>query len=343
MKQKYVLIIAAIVGAGALLRGAEPLTPIAVEIKQAMERGKVVRNQTALVPEALSKSAVVLKAGEVRSGHIVIQLEDAKGEGGATYRMIENLKICSPSGLDMEVIEYTGVLLLGPDLSLMSGKQVTSRTIHADKATEKEVNSAQILVAGDELSWTRTEKLNNGDENVSKSEPTKLYGVKPIPRNALFALAAMAKKDPGFKMGMAGAICVPALDLGMTIETFLVQPAWITFEEVNEKKVADAALNMTVRYLIGVIEETGLIVDEPTESVWHDPMIWSLNEKMKVVAHPDTGDRVVSATTVDPARVNVEARLDLAKIRETVKAIEEKNRQEDFKKSRGRQVERIQE
>jgi len=53
-----------------------------------------------------------------------------------------------PAARSWTVIEYTGSLLLSADLALLSGKQVTSRSVSRRKASEKETLSADISSRG---------------------------------------------------------------------------------------------------------------------------------------------------------------------------------------------------
>jgi hypothetical protein len=303
---------------------AEEKIPNAEMMLQALERGKAVRTQRGLVPQALMKTAVILKAGSVRCGHALVKIEDAKGEGGATYKLTERLKACMPQGIDVEIVDYAGTVLLDSDLALLSGMQTTERSVSSGKDSEKEMIAAQLVVKGDALSWTRKEKRADDPELTTQSEPVKLYGMRPLPRNALIAIAAFAANEPGFKPGISSPLCVPTLDLGWTIETFMIQPAWVTFDLPNEAKDPDVKMLMRVRYLEGELTDKGLVVLPPTREAWEDVLTWKFDSRLRVAGQPEAGETAVTVESVDPDKLDLNAPLDYEKIKEAVKALEEK-------------------
>lgn len=305
------------------------IAPGATEISQALERGKNVRIQRGLVPEALMKVAVLLNAGDVRCGFTMVRIEDARGEGGATYKLIEQIKGAVPRGQDMEVIEYSGSLLLDADLALMGGSQVTTKTVTSAKTMEKETVSAEITVRNGELSWVRKEKRADDPEFIEKPEPVKLHGVRPIPHNALICLAAFAAKEPGFKAGVSSPFCVPSLDTGGTIDTFLIQPVWLETDAPRDKKNPDAKLIFRLKIMDGELNEKGMSVDPPNAEGWSDALEWIFNANFKVVSLPISVESLIKSELVDADKLDPKAPLDFVKIKAAMKALEATIRKPD--------------
>lgn len=305
-----------------------PAPPTDEQLKQALERGRQVREQKSIVPEALMKSAVLLKAGNERCGHALVRIEDAKGSGGAVYRMIENLKVCMPQGNDLETVEYTGDLLLAADLTLMSGKQASTRTVVSGKTSAVETVVAEITVDGGELKWARKEKSGDDPQTISEPEAHKLHGVRPVPRNAVIALAAFASKEGGFMPGISSPFMVPTLDMGTTIDTFLIQPAWLSFELPKDKKDPNVKMNMAVRYLDAEIDEKGMKVEPPAAETFADTMSWTFDKNLRILAQPSAGETMIQVETTDPDKLNPDEALNFAQIRIEVKKLEDKANKE---------------
>lgn len=306
--------------------GDIPTVPGAAEIAQALERGKNLRNQHGVVQDALMKAAVVLKAGDVRCGYTLVMIEDARGEGGATYKLTERIQGAAPRGLDMEIVEYSGTLMLDSDLSLMSGSQVTTKTVTAAKASEKETVSAEITVKNDELSWVRKEKRAGDPEFIDKSDPVKLHGVRPIPHNALICLAAFAANELGFKAGVSSPFCVPSLDTGGTIDSFLIQPIWLETDLPKGKRNPDIKMLLRVRTLEGQLNEKGMSIQPPSVETWSDTLDWVFDSKFHIGALPQNPESLIAAEMVDADTLQPNAPLDFAKIRDAIKALEVKAR-----------------
>ena len=335
MRSSLILLFIFIAVSGAFSGEAAPAVkpPEAADITQAIERGKAVRDQKVLVPAALMRSAVILKAGPERCGHALVMIDDAKGDGGAVYRLTERLKIAMPQGNDIEVVEYTGSLLLAADLSLMSGKQASTRTVLSGKSSESETVTADIVVSGGELSWSKKEKRGDEPEMLSKPEPVKLHGVRPLPRNALIACAAFASNEPGFMPGVSSPFIVPSMDMGWTIDAFIVQPAWLSFEQPKNKSNPAAKLVMSVRYLDGEIDEKGLKLEPPASETWNEePMLWTFDGKLQIVNQPAAGETLIQVETVDPLKLNLDEALDFPQIKKQIKQLEELSKKDALDK-----------
>ncbi len=324
--------------------GDIPSVPGPVEISQALARGKSLRSQTALLPTALVKAGVLLKAGGVRYGHALVRVEDAHGEGGAVYKLFESIKTCMPKGVDQEVIEYTGTFFLDADLTMRSGSQITTSTVTFDKfqdkkpaepgkapekevikISEKETVTADIQVKDDSVIWVRKEKRGDDPETISKGDPIKLHGVKPVPRNALIALAAFAKAEPGFKAGISSPFCVPSLDTGGMIDEFLIQPAWLETDLARSANMPEAKLILRERFFEGELNDKGLTVEPPAVEMWSDVLIWAFSDNFKVVSLPPAPpDSHVETEVADPDTLDTNAPLDFAKIKAALRVINEK-------------------
>ena len=298
--------------------------PGAVEIAQGLERGKNLRVQSGVIPDALISSAVILKAGAVRCGFTLIKIEDAHGEGGAKYKLTERIKGAAPRGIDMEVVEYIGTLMLDADLGLRSGTQVTTKTVTSEKSSETETVSADIVVKGDEMSWVRKEKRAGDPEFIDKSEPVKLHGIHPIPHNALVCLAAFAANEQGFKAGVSSPFCVPSLDTGGTIDSFLIQPVFIETDAPRDKTNTTAKLVMRLHILQGELSEKGLQIEPPSPETWTDTLDWTFDAKFHIGALPTNPDTLITAEMVDADKLDVNMPLDFAKIREAIKVLDAK-------------------
>jgi hypothetical protein len=298
--------------------------PGAAEVAQGLERGKNLRIQNAVIPDALMKTAVILKAGDVRCGFTLVKIADAHGEGGATYKLTERIKGAVPRGIDTEVIEYVGTLMLDADLGLRSGTQVTTKTVTSAKGSESETVSAEIIVKGGELSWVRKEKRAGDPEFVDKSEPVKLNGIHPIPHNALICLAAFAANEPGFKAGVSSPFCVPSLDTGGTIDTFLIQPIWVETVVPIDRTNPTAKLLMRLHILEGELNEKGLHIEPPSPETWTDTLDWTFDAKFHIGALPTNPDTLITAEMVDADKLDINMPLDFGKIRDAIKVLEAK-------------------
>jgi hypothetical protein len=342
---KHVLLLFVIV-VGLASSAADAPPPGEIEIKQALERGKSVRAHQGLLPEALVKTAVILKAGDARCGHAYVKIEPANGEGGAVYKLTEKFKAAMPKGNDMEVMEYTGTLLLDSDLALISATQASERVTAAGNSLQKETSAATVVVKNDEMSWVRKDKRDNDPELVEQNageEPKKLHGVRPIPRNALIALAAFAAKQPGFKAGVSSPFCVPSIDMGWTMDQFMFEPVWMETdvppkEKAHEKAPPGASLLLRVRMLHGEIDEKGIKVEPPIKPAdplpegiktdWEDIMVWTFDENFRVVAAPTSEGTDIQPELADPDKIVLDEKLDFDKIRAEMDAIEAKKRRD---------------
>jgi hypothetical protein len=292
------------------------------DIKKGVERGAALRKQAALVREALQSSALVIKAGGVRCGHALTRIEDAKGAGGATYRLIEQYKAAMAEEGQTAVIEYDGTLLLGPDLGLISG-ELRNKSELCDTATQKRQRgsaSVTLTVNKDELTWQRSDQ-SEGKEAVAKSGKTALHGVRPVPINALPALAALVKAgaEGGWQPNPKDAVCMPTLDPGPEMDSFAVQAVWVTFDRPGIGMPKGAAAQMRVRTLVCEVTEKGLEVDAPSPAVWQAAETFVLDEHCRPLTYPAPDDPRIAVEMVDPAALDANAALDLAKIGAAVK------------------------
>lgn len=292
------------------------------DIQKALERGAAMREQKALVPGALQSSALVLKIGDVRCGHATIRIEDAKGEGGAVYRLRVTFKAAMAQDDESAVMDYGGAFLLGPDLALISGKMSTAWETRRKDRQQATKATAELSVQDGVFSWQRFEQGPDGKEPAAKaSRKTKLNGVRPIPRNALLALAVFvsgAEKD-GWKPDPAKPLCVPALETDYEMDSFQIEPAWISFDLPAYTNPKGTAAQMRARFLVGEITGKGLEVEPPEPAVWLEQHVWALDGRAHALSHPAPDDPRIKIETVDPAALDENAPLDLEKIRAEAK------------------------
>lgn len=315
-----VLILGGMFGAAAL----DEKLPNTEIIQQALAHAQKVREQTGFVPEAALKIGALIDVGDARCGFVLVKVESAKGAGGATYKLTERIKVAAPRGTDFDVADYTGTLMLDKDLSLLSASQRTERTLTSGQSSESEVVTAEVQSGADQLSWVRTERRGSDKPIVTKPEPIKLHGVKPIPRNALPSLAGLASKETGFKPGVFSPLCVAAMDLSWSVDEFTLQPAWLSFDVPPKDSPEGAAFLLKLRYLEGEIGDKGLTVNEPALEVWTDSMDWLFDSQMHVIRQPASGDLMLSAKNVDPDEIDVNMVFNEATIREAIKNAEAK-------------------
>jgi hypothetical protein len=285
------------------------------QIRKAVERGAAIRNQTKLQNGALHEYALVMKIGDVRCGHATVKIEDAKGDGGATYRLVETFKAAMAEGDQSAVVDYSGTFLLGPDLGLISGKMSTQSELQSKDANkqQKSVSQTTLKIADGKLIADRVEAGETAPVN-QKIQP--LHGVRPIPKNALLALTVFAVNEKqAYSPDLKDAFCIPALDFDWESNTLQIEPAWIVFDAPVYTNPKGTALQMRLRYLAGEVTEKGLEVEPPAPQVWQAQQTWPLDEKWRPLAHPAPSDPRVKVQGVDPATLDANAPLDLEKIR----------------------------
>jgi len=304
------------------------------DVKKGLERGAALRNQTQLVPNVIQKYALITKAGGVRCGHAVVSIEDAKGEGGAVYKLSEQFKAAMADEGESVLIDYTGTFLLAADLCLLSG-QMRAHSDLTSKAGNRHqdlVSQASVAIRQDTLQWELTRKQEDGKEAAPKaSKKLPLHGVRPIPKNALFGLAAFAiaaAKD-GWQPDPQQSFCVPTLDPGWEMDDFAVEPAWITFAPPAPSEPKGTAARMTVRWLIGELADQGLEVVPPEPAVWQSRQTWPLDAHCRPLAHPAPDDPRMTVESSDPETLNLDAPLDLEKIAAALKPNEPKEQKKD--------------
>jgi len=291
------------------------LRPASAEaIKNGIERGRALRKQSALVPGALHRYALIMKVGGVRCGHALVSLEDAKGEGGAVYKLVEKFKAAMVADDSGEVIDYEGTYLLSADLGLFGGSMSAVSETISKSGKQAHESSARLSIKDEKLVWIVTEKIvdsKTGPAITSRNVP--LFGQRPIPRNALLAIAALALAENKFKPDARDAICVPSIDLNWEMDQFDVEPAWIVFDlpGITGK---NAAMQLRLRYLSGELTEKGLQVETPKPEEWRALQVWPLDAQGHPLSHPTPDDPRLTVESADPATLDVNAPLDLEKI-----------------------------
>ena len=217
-------------------------------------------------------------------------------------------------------------------MPLRGGSQMTTKTVISAKSSEKETVSAEITVKGGEMSWIKKDKRADDPEFVEKPDPVKLYGCRPIPHNALICLAAMASKEPGFKAGVSSPFCVPSLDTGGTIDSFLIQPAWLETLSPKDKNANPAAkLFLRLRILEGSLNEKGMGVEPPAAESWDDWLDWQFDGSFKIVSLPNTPGTYITSDLVDADTIDPDAKMDFPKVRAAMEILEAKAQKEKDK------------
>jgi hypothetical protein len=80
-----------------------------------------------------------------------------------------------------------------------------------------------------------------------------------------------------------------------------------------------AAAQMRVRTLVCEVTEKGLEVDAPSPAVWQAAETFVLDEHCRPLTYPAPDDPRIAVEMVDPAALDANAALDLAKIGAAVK------------------------
>ncbi|HYG77108.1 MAG TPA: hypothetical protein VEK08_19040 [Planctomycetota bacterium] len=288
------------------------------DIKKAIERARALRAQTKLVPGVLQSSGLILKAGDVRLGQATLRIDDAKGEGGATYKLSEQYKTAIVEDGKGAQIRYSGTLLLGSDLALLSGElKQTAELKDSDGKEQTATTTITLKLDGDTLTYERTAQRKGEDKPfASEKKKIALHGERPMPMNALLGLAVFvsnAEKD-GWKPDPKNALCVPVLDLNWEMVDVGVEPAWVSFDQPTYMEPKNTAAVMRVRVLVGEVGEKGLEVDAPEPQVWRAVQTWALDARAKALAHPAPPDPRIKIEPADAESVDIETPLDLAKI-----------------------------
>ena len=315
-------------------RAGEERAPSGGDVKKAIERGAALRKQAGFVPGAPQKYALVMLARGVRCGHAVLEVSDAKGEGGATYKLVESFKAGMADEGQTALIDYHGTFCMGPSLGLLSGELRTRSEIN-DTAQGKQQHltlTESLSVKDDTLTWRITEQKGEAKEpTVKESKKLPLYGVRPIPKNALFCLMAFAgaaAKD-GWQPDPKNALCVPTLDSGWELESPTIEPSWVAFDAPAPGDPKGTAVRVRVCALVGEVTAKGLEVETPAEAVWQAQQSWPLDAQGRPLAHPMPPDERITVQTSDPATLDVNAPLDLAKIGAAMKANKPKEQKKE--------------
>jgi hypothetical protein len=296
------------------------------QIQKAVARGKEVRNHRGVLSDVLQNHAMVMKAGDVRCGFATIRIEDAKGEGGGVYTMIETFKAASAEGDETATIDYNATFLLGADLGLISGNATSTCELsnRTDKKQQATISTLSLSVKDDVLSYERVEQ-KNGDTAPSQKESKKiaLHGVRPVPNNALSGVAVFvreAAKD-GWKPDVKDALCVPVFNLAADPDSlsFNIDPVWITFDAPVYTNPKGTAVQMAQRFLAGDITEKGMEVEPPAPNVWQNRQLFPLDVHLHPLAQPCPGDPRIKVEVVEPAAVDLTSPLDLEKISAAMK------------------------
>ncbi len=274
--------------------------PSGTEIKAALERGKIVRDVKELIPAALGKNAFVIKINGVRCGHGITTLEDAKGEGGAVYKLTEEARSAQADDDSARIYDYKGTYLLNSRLGLVSGtlrwKETTKNL--AEKKDDVTEESCSMRVEKDVLKWEATV----GGETTKDSTP--LNGETPIPQSILCSLSAFLGKS---SEGFGKPICVPELSPRADKDAFDIQTAWVTFEQAKEKSTAGFA---KLIHLVGAPERKEI---EGLSSVsWSAPQVLTL-DGVSITSYPAAAPGI-DVEPIAPEKLDPDASLDLAKI-----------------------------
>ena len=289
------------------------------DLRRAIQRGQAVRKQSALVPGVLHKYELVMKAGDVRCGHARVEIEDAKGEGGATYRLRESFKAAVAEAGESAVIDYSGTFLLSADLGLISGKMEarSESKSAADAQKQTRVRNATLSLQDDKLVF---ELAGEGGKEARKSV-LPLSGVRPVPKNALLAIAQFAAREKEkFSPDVKDPFCVPAFDVDWESDLFQVEAAWVSFDLSGYTHPKGSVAQMRVRYLAAEITDKGLEVEPPAPQLWQAVQVWPLDAQYRPLAHPAPDDPRISVESVDLDSIDTNAPLDLDKIEKALQA-----------------------
>jgi len=289
-------------------------------VKAAVERGIAVRKHEGVASDALIKQAVILRLGGVRVGYVFQQVEDAKGEGGATYRLVTRYKFAAVleggvGSLTTGEARYT----LSSDFALRTGAVndvLKTRDKKGDLHDDARVTTS-LKVDGDTLVVARETAEAGGPGEPQPEEKIALEGVKPVPSDALPALAvlALAKAEKG---KAPEPLCVPAFDVLRDTGVASIDPAWLAFEKPTDKDPRNAAWRVVGHYLSGRIGKAGLLIEPPTKPTWESQLFLQLpvDEKGYALAlqPPNLGPWKFALEPVEPAALDENAAIDWAAI-----------------------------
>lgn len=290
------------------------------DIQKAVERARTIRAQKKIVPNVLQSSALIMKIGEVRCGQALLKIEDAKGEGGAEYKLTERFKAGMSEEGQSVLVDCSNTFLLAADLALISGEMRVSSdvTLKADGKKQQIANVGTLSVKDDTLFWQNTER-KNGSEARTGSRKIALHGIRPLPMNALLALAALvneSEKD-GWKPDPKNALCVPVIAFDgqfFVTDSIDIQPAWLSFDQPAYTHPKGTAAVMRVRTLVGEVSDKGLEIEPPSPQVWMGVQTWALDGRAHALNHPAPEDARVKIEIADPASVDLESPIDMEKI-----------------------------
>ena len=294
------------------------------EIAAALARGAALRRQEKIVPGALQDYAIVTKIGGVPCGLARVTLEDGKGANGAAYKLSEQFKAAMTEGGEAALIDYQASYLLGADLGLLSAELHTQSEIKgAGGKSRVTLLNGTFTVKDDTLAW-RISQQYQGEKlpalHEAKSLP--LHGVRPLPRNALLALAAFARAREGaaFKPDVKQPACVPVFDVDYQMDNIDISPLWVTLDLPVYTLPKGTAYQVRSRMLAGAIGEKGLEVERPAPAEWHAVEVWAVNAQDAVLGAPVPADPRLSVEIVPPASLDFTQPFDLEKIAAAAKA-----------------------
>jgi len=289
------------------------------QMKAALSAGARARQAAKVDGALLPASALIVKSGGVRCGHAIIRVEAAT-EGGATYKMIENFKAATAEEGQSALVDYTGTFLLDAELGLISGTMQTKQELRDVSKNKTQISTllATMVVKDKVLTWKRQELDEQGKEvNATATHQIELKNVKPLPRNALTALARLMMANGTLKIETVEktpALCVPCVDLDFEMNDLVLDAAWLTFDKPTYVNPKDSAYVMRARYFGADVTNDGLDVETPTAIMWVAHQSWAFAADGRIVQHPNP-DRHVSVETVDAATLDVNTPLDFEAIR----------------------------
>lgn len=289
------------------------------QMKAALSAGTRARQAAKVDGALLPASALIVKSGGVRCGHAIIRVEAAT-EGGATYKMIENFKAATAEEGQSALVDYTGTFLLDAELGLISGTMQTKQELRDAGKNKTQISTllATMVVKDKTLTWKRQELDEQGKEvNATATHQIELKNVKPLPRNALTALARLMMANGALKIETADktpALCIPCVDLDFEMNDLVLDAAWLTFDKPTYVNPKDSAYVMRARYFGADVTNDGLDVETPTAIMWVAHQSWAFAADGRIVQHPNP-DRHVSVETVDAATLDVNTPLDFEAIR----------------------------
>ncbi|MCY3018642.1 MAG: hypothetical protein NTW87_06385 [Planctomycetota bacterium] len=275
-----------------------------------------------------------MKVGDVRCGQAAVKVEEAKGEGGAAYKLTESFKVAMAEEGQTAIVEYSGTFLLGPDLGLLSGRMRTRSDLTDKDSGKRQALHAllDLTVTADALAWQRSEQKDGAQAPVVKEKKTMaLHGVRPVPQNALPGLAAfvMAAGKDGWQPDPRNGLCLPVLNLTAELDGFEIEPFWVSFDMPAFNNPKGTAAQMRARALVGEITDKGFEVSPPSPPVWQAVQLWALDAQCCPLSHPAPEDKRIAVEAADPATLDMNAALDMEKIAAALTANEPKEKKKD--------------